>query len=163
MSDFAAAWRLSRGRFVDTISDLDAAGLNWRLHPGSLTIAEMAMHVAGVETSFMAQLMGTDLDEFGTRLRAAATDGVVNDRPFPFTGEEMTPALVTQALEAAQAMVEPVMTQPTEELRRKEIVSALGPVITGEGALARLAFHAAYHQGQAYLLRTAPGFPQNPA
>jgi hypothetical protein len=54
----------------------------------------------------------------------------------------------------------PLIEQPTADILKKEIVSVLGPVITGEGAFARMAFHAAYHQGQVHMLRTAPGFPK---
>jgi hypothetical protein len=161
MSDFAASWNISRQRFVDAVSDLNQEQLAWRIHPGSLTIGEMALHVAGVEVSFISQLLGLDLDLFQGKLRAAATDGVVNELPFPFPNEEITPTTVRSALEIARAMVEPVITQPSDAVRAKEIKSALGPMIDGTGALARLAFHPGYHQGQAHLIRTAPGFPKS--
>ncbi|MBN9503782.1 MAG: hypothetical protein BGO01_08350 [Armatimonadetes bacterium 55-13] len=160
MSDFAVSWQLSRHRFVKTISDLNQEQLNWRIYPEALTIAEMAMHVAGVEISFTSQILGLSLDELKTRLKAAATDGVVNDKPFPFTPEEMTPDAVKHALSVAHDMVEPLISNPGEEALSVELVSALGPVITGKGALARFAFHPGYHQGQAYLIRNAPGFPK---
>lgn len=159
MSDFAASWDLSRGRFNKELEGLSAQQLNWRLHPHALTIGEMALHVAGVEVSFLSQLLGADLEPLPGRLKAAATEGVVNDHPFPFAEEEITPELVAEALEIARAMVEPVIRNPSEALRAKQIVSALGPVIDGTGALARLAFHSGYHQGQVHLIRTAPGFP----
>ncbi|MBX7134515.1 MAG: DinB family protein [Fimbriimonadaceae bacterium] len=159
MSDFAASWSLSRKRLLDEVSPLSQAQLNWRMHPGSLTIGEMAMHVAGVEVSFMSQLQGLALDEHGRRLALAATEGVVNDNPFPYAESEITPVAIAQAFDFSHGLVEPVITAPSEELRQKEIKSALGPMISGEGALARLGFHSAYHQGQAYLMKTAPGFP----
>jgi hypothetical protein len=159
MSQFAISWRLSRGRFIDAIKDLSQAQLNWRLHPDTLTLGEAALHVAGVEASFVSQLLDLELDEFGRRLKAAATEGVVNDQSFPFSSSEITPELVVEALEKTGAMVEPLIDAPTPEILNKELVSALGPVITGEGALARFAFHAGYHQGQAHLIKTAPGFP----
>ncbi len=159
MSDFEATWRLVRGRFVESVSGLTQEQLNWRIHPDSLTIGEMAVHVAGVEVSFVSQLTGQDLDAEGARIKAAATDGAVNDKPFPYTPEEITPELVERALERGRAAAEPIVCNPTEELRAKQIVSALGPVIDGTGALCRLSFHPGYHQGQAYLIRTAPGFP----
>jgi hypothetical protein len=159
MSDFAASWALSRQRLVDEVSGLSDEQLNWRLHPGVLTIAEMAMHVAGVEVSFISQLQGLDLDGPATRLKSAATEGVVNDLPFPYSPQELTSKGVLEALAYSRGLVEPVITAPSAELRAKEIKSALGPIITGEGALARLGFHSAYHQGQAYLIKTAPGFP----
>jgi hypothetical protein len=129
------------------------------LHPDTLTLGEAALHVAGVEASFVSQLLDLELDEFGRRLKAAATEGVVNDHSFPFSSSEITPELVVEALEKTGAMVEPLIDAPTPEILNKELVSALGPVITGEGALARFAFHAGYHQGQAHLIKTAPGFP----
>ena len=159
MSDFSASWALSRSRFLDTISDLSDAQLNWRLHPNCLTIAEAALHVAGVEVLFVAQLLSLNLEGDLAKLKSAATDGVVNDKPFPYTETEMTQTLVQERLAATRAMVEPLIESAERAVREKSIVSALGPVITGEGAFARLAFHAAYHQGQAYLIRTDPRFP----
>src|SRR5687767_8387417 len=98
MSDFAATWQLVRGRFDDAISGLNQEQLNWRMHPESLTLAEMAVHIAGVEVSFISQLQGTRMDAFGERLRLASTNGVVNDDPFPFSAGELTPELVSEAL-----------------------------------------------------------------
>lgn len=159
MSDFAVSWRLCRQRFLDTISDLNQDQLNWRLHKDALTIAEMAVHVAGVEVSFSSQLLQLPLSEELQRVKSCATDGVVNDKPFPFTAQELTPEFVAKALHEAKEMTEPMINNPGDAVLEREIVSALGPVINGEGALARLGFHAGYHQGQAYLIRTAPGFP----
>lgn len=159
MSDFAVSYRLCRTRFEDAVLDLSAQQLNWRMHPGTLTLGEAALHVAGVEISFLSQLQGEALEGLEARLKAAATDGVVNDEPFPFLPEEITPELVTRSLVLARAKVEAVIDAIPEDLRSKTIVSALGPEIDGTGAFARLAFHPGYHQGQAHLVRTAPGFP----
>jgi len=159
VSDFSLAWTLSRQRLVDTISDLSGTQLNWPLHESALTIAQMSVHVAGVEVSFASQLTGTELSGDQLRLKKAATEGVVNDMPFPYSASELTPENVMAILQTAKDMLWPIIESPSEEVLQKEIVSALGPVITGAGALARLSFHAAYHQGQAYLIRTAPGFP----
>ncbi len=119
----------------------------------------MTVHVAGVELSFASQLLGTELDEEGKRVKSSATEGVVNDNPFPYSDAELTAAKVQEILALSKGLLEPIITSPTPQILTKEIVSALGPVITGEGAFTRLAFHSAYHQGQAYLIRTAPGFP----
>lgn len=159
MSDFAVSYRLCRTRFEDAVLDLSAEQLNWRMHAGTLTLGEAALHVAGVEVSFLSQLQGESLEGLEARLKAAATDGVVNDKPFPFSPEEITPDLVKDALAIARAKVEAVIDAIPEDLRSKTIVSALGPEIDGTGAFARLAFHPGYHQGQAHLVRTAPGFP----
>ncbi len=159
MTDFAIAWELSRGRFVAALDGLTAEQLNFRLHPNSLTIGEMALHVAGVEVSFATQLLGQTPVGDLERLRMAATDGSVNDNPFPFSVEEITPARVAESLLASRALAEQVILEPTPEILAKEIQSALGPIITGSGALARLAFHPGYHQGQVYLIATSPGFP----
>jgi hypothetical protein len=160
VSDFSASWELSRSRFVDTISGLNQVQLNWRIHSDCLSIGQMALHVAGVEVSFSCQLTDSELDAAGMQLKAAATDGVVNDNPFPYSEDVITPELVKEKMEFAKQMLGPRITHPTPQLLSKEIVSALGPIITGHGALSRLAFHSAYHQGQAYLMITAPGFPQ---
>jgi len=159
VSEFSLSWTLSRQRLVDTISDLNDEQLSWRIYGKSLSIGQMAVHVAGVETLFVSQLLGLELDTEASRLRSSATDGVVNDKPFPYSDSELTAARVAELMGIGKGLVEPVITDPTEAVLKKEIVSALGPVITGEGAFTRLAFHPAYHQGQAYLIRTSPGFP----
>jgi hypothetical protein len=159
MGDFDATWRLTRQRFDDAVLGLSAAQLNWRLHDEVLTIGQMAIHVAGVEASFITQLTGESLDEEHERVRKAATDGTINDNPFPFGDDEITPALVERCLRKSRALAEPVLSNPSPELRGRNIVSALGPTIDGTGALARLAYHPGYHQGQVHIVRTAPGFP----
>lgn len=160
MSDFLTTWQLVRGRFDDAITGLNHEQLTWRMHPESLTLGEMAIHVAGVEVSFISQLQQSSLDGFGERLRQASTDGVVNEGAFPFGPEEMTPETIHQALSYARSMVEPVIADP-DAVRDRQIKSALGPIIDGTGAFARLAYHPGYHQGQAHLIKTAPGFPAN--
>lgn len=159
MSDFSQSWALSRQRFVDTISDLNDVQLNWRIHPNALSIAQMAVHVAGVEISFGTQLLGVTAEGEDARIKAAATDGVVNDKPFPYADGELTAGRVREILEKGRAVIGPIIAEPSRAILEKELVSALGPVITGQGAFARLGFHAGYHQGQAYLMRTAPNFP----
>lgn len=159
MTQFAISWRLCRGRFVSEIKDLNQEQLNWRIYPGSLSIGEMALHVAGVEVSFVSQLTDTPIDGLKAKLKSAATEGVVNENPFPFSPEEITPELVAEGLALAEAMTLTIIDEPSEDVLTKELVSALGPIITGEGALARFAFHPGYHQGQAYQIKNAPGFP----
>lgn len=159
MSDFGITWTLTRGRLIEAFAKLNHAQLNWRLHPKALTIAESALHVAGVEISFAQQLTGVELNELELRIKAAATDGSINDKPFPFSVEEMTPAFVSSCFEIAKTFVEPLIDNPSAEVLAKELAGALGQKITGEGALSRLSMHPAYHQGQAYLIQTAPGFP----
>ncbi len=159
MSDFAAAWKLSRSRFDEAVIGLDQAQLNWRIHPGALTLGEAALHVAGVEISFIHQLLNETPTGLAYDLARAATEGVVNDLPFPFAESTINPDLVASALSLAASLVEPHIENPTDEMRARQIKSALGPIIDCTGALARLSFHSAYHQGQAYLIRNAPGFP----
>ncbi|MFY9235152.1 MAG: DinB family protein [Fimbriimonadaceae bacterium] len=159
MTDFEQTWRLTRGRFEDALAGLNQSQLNWRMHPEALTIGEMALHVAGTEVSFISQLLDEEPTGLAGRLKPASTDGVINDKPFPFSPAEITPELVQQGLQAAKSLAEPIISSPTEAIRSKEIVSVLGPVITGEGAFARLSYHPGYHQGQIHLVKTAPGFP----
>ena len=159
MHDLLDAYKLSRGRFEDAVAGLSQSQLNWRIQPGALTIGESAMHVAGAEVNFISQLLETELDEYGTRLKRAATEGIVEDVPFPFAADEITPDAVAKALTFGRTMAEPIIASPSEAVRAKVIKSVLGPMIDGTGALARLAFHAGYHQGQAYLISSAPGFP----
>lgn len=160
MSDFSMAWELTRGRFINEIKDLNQEQLNWRLHPGALTIGEGAIHVAGVEIYFASQIRDETPDGLAARIARSGVDGVVNDSPFPFTPEEITPELVMEALEIGRSLVEPVITNPTEEIRTHPVKSALGPMIDGAGAFARLDYHAGYHQGQTHLIKIAPGFPK---
>jgi hypothetical protein len=87
-------------------------------------------------------------------------DGVINENPFPYGAGEITPEVVAEAEAIAQKMTEPVITNLTDEVRAKSLKSALGPMIDGTGAMARLAYHPGYHQGQVYMIKTAPGFPQ---
>lgn len=160
MQDFIATRALSRSRFNDAIKSLSSAQLNFRLHENTLTIGEMAIHVAGVEISFASQLLGTELNAEESRIKSAATDGAVNERPFPFTQDEITPAFVHQALELADNWIEKLYAQG-DSLRSKELKSALGPIIPGEGAFARLGFHPGYHHGQIYMITTSPNFPHH--
>jgi uncharacterized protein DUF664 len=160
MSEYALAWELSRQRFDDTVAGLSHEQLIWRIHPTALSIGAMSIHLAGVEVSFASQLSGVHLEGRALRLKAAATDGVVNDLEFPFADEEITPELVKDCLKYARDMANSLIHNPSPAIRSKEIKSALGPMITGEGACARLAIHPAYHQGQAYLIRQSPEFPK---
>lgn len=159
MSDFHSAWALSRGRYLDEIDGLSAAQLNFRLYPGALTIGEAALHVAGIEVRLAAMIDDLALDPFLERVRAAATEGLVDDRPFPFSPEEITPDLVRRALEASRVVWEPIVLDPTPARRAARCFSSQGLAIDGEGAMRRLTFHAGYHQGQAYQIKNAPGFP----
>jgi hypothetical protein len=160
MTDFNASYVLSRGRFLECIAPFSSKQLNFRLHPGSLTIGEMALHLAGAELWFISQITGRELSAEETKLTKCATEGVVNDNPFPYIASEITPEKLNWALTLSGSAVQPHIENPSQEFLDSELVSALGPVIKGHGALARMAFHAAYHHGQAYLMQTAPGFPQ---
>jgi len=159
MTDFAISWSLSRQRFADSVSDLTHEQLNFRLHDGVLTPGEMVLHVVGVEIWFIAQLTGKQLNQAELRLTSAAVDGVVNDNPFPYEPEEISPTMISWAFTRGADHVKEHIEDPSQEFLTKEIKSALGPVITGEGALARFAFHPANHQGQVHLIRTSPNFP----
>lgn len=158
MSEFEQSWELSRKRLVDEIYGLSSNQLNWRLHPNALTIGEAILHVVGVEVSFSSQLLDLPLTQEDSKLKSAATDGVVNRNEFPYAPEEISLESLHSALVKGYEMVKPIMENPAP-VAEKEMISALGPVINGMGALARLGFHSAYHQGQIYLIKTHPGFP----
>jgi len=159
MSDFSVTWSLVRQRFEGAIAGLNQEQISWRLHPGTLTIGEMSLHTAGVEVSFITQLLGREPEGLEIALKRAATEGVVNDLPFPFAPEEITPELVQEALTLAANLVAPCIENP-DEYRDRHITSALGPVIDGTGTFARLAYHPGYHQAQVQMIVTAPGFPK---
>lgn len=159
-SDFHAAWTLSRGRLDADVVGLSHEQLNFRLHPGVLTIGEMLLHVVGVEIWFMAQLKGEAInDPTLKKVSLCATEGVVNDNPFPFASDELTPEFVDEMMTEGRRWIDSVMPDPAPEVLTKQMKSALGPIIDGRGAFTRLAFHSAYHQGQVQMIRTAPGFP----
>jgi hypothetical protein len=158
-SDFSVSWELSRGRFDQEVLSLSAEQLRFRLYPGSLSIGEMALHVAGVEVWFIHQINGATVPDDLAKVARCATEGVVNENPFPFEDAEITPEFVAGALETARALVKAVIYTPGDTQLQQQIQSALGPIIDGRGALARLAFHPAYHHGQAYQIKGAPEFP----
>ncbi|MFM9874189.1 MAG: hypothetical protein ACKVQS_12075 [Fimbriimonadaceae bacterium] len=160
MQDFIATRALSRGRLQESIKSLSQNQLNYRLHENTLTIGEMAIHVAGVEVSFASQLLEADLTADEQKLKSASTDGAVNELPFPYSPKEITPALVQLCLATADDWMTKLYAQG-ESLRSKELKSALGPMISGEGAFARLGFHPGYHHGQIYMITTSPNFPSN--
>lgn len=160
-SDFSASWELCRQRYLDSIKDLNHTQLNFRLHDNSLTIAEMTLHLFGVEIWFSSQIQGKTLNtDLETRLTKAATEGVVNDNPFPFQPQEMTPELMQEAASIARNWAEQIILEPTKEQLEVQLQSALGPIITGHGALARFAFHPGYHHGQVYMITSSPNFPK---
>ena len=160
MSDFGETWRLIRQRFDDAVAGLTSEQLNWRLHGDTLTIGEMAVHVAGVEVSFLSQLTDETLSADLLRLKSAATDGVVNDKPFPYSSEEIDSGLVEWASQQGRDRVAAVIDNLSPEVRAKTIQSALGPIVDGTGAFARLAYHPGYHQGQVHMIKSAPGYPR---
>ena len=159
MTDFAISWNLCRGRFVDSVSGLTNEQLNYRLHPETLTIGEMALHVAGTELWFVSQLTKRENDAYESKLIKAATDSVVNDLPFPYSREEVNEVAIIEAFDYVAKIVQPHIENPSDEFLTTEIQSVLGPIITGQGALARFAFHPGYHQGQVHIIKTAPGYP----
>jgi hypothetical protein len=159
MTDFAKTYELTRKRFDDSIVGLTNEQLNFRLHGDTLTIGEMALHVAGVELWFISQLTGLELSETETRIAKCATDGAVNDLPFPFSESEITGALVDSAMAKGREVLEPIIANPSSEVLAKELKSALGPIISGEGAFVRMSAHPFYHQGQVYMIKSAPNFP----
>ena len=157
MSDFLTTYSLTRARFDEAVLKLSTSQLNFRINSDVLTAGEMAFHVAGVEVWFAAQLLGTTLDDQMLRIATCATDGSINDNPFPFTESEITPESVSQVLIVGRAAAESVFK--ADDIRDRQLVSALGPTITGEGAMVRLCAHPFYHQGQVYMVTTAVGFP----
>jgi hypothetical protein len=159
MTDLLAIYQLTRGRLEQEAAGLTAEQLRWRPYPGALSIGEMALHVAGVELKYAAHITGRELDDTQLRLARCASEGVVDDSPFPITEAEIEPQTVSGALAMARAFAEPCLAEPTADMRAAEMQSVLGPTIDGSGVLARLAFHPAYHQGQAYSYRAHPGFP----
>lgn len=159
MLDFEESYNLSRGRFASSVEGLNQAQLTWKIHPDALSIGQMAIHVAGVEIWFTAQCLGKELDALEAKFARCATEGSVNDLPFPYPDDEITPELVLQALATGEKAARELFANGAS-IREVQLQSALGPIITGSGAMARMAFHPGYHHGQAYLIATAPGFPK---
>lgn len=161
MNDFHTTYRLVRGRMIDAVKDLNGEQLKWRLHPASPSISEMVLHVCGVEMSFANQLLGQEVeDEFDRKITSCARDGIVNDNPFPFSDDEQGVELMNRVLDRGIALVGPVIEKASGSVRNKQIESALGPMIDGNGAFARIAYHPGYHTGQIWTYRHHPDFPQ---
>ena len=159
MSDFLATYQLTRGRFDDAVKGLSQEQLNFRLHDETLTIGEMALHVAGVEYFVLSQLLDLELTPEQKRLKRCARDGALNEKPFPFSAYEITPDLVSSALTEVRKLTEQTLLSPTDELRAKPNESALGPMIDGTGAMVRLSYHPGYHHGQIWMIKSAPSYP----
>ena len=98
MSDFAATYALTRGRFDAVLEPLTHDQLRLRTPGDTMSIGQMAMHVAGVEYSCYHQLIGMKPSPEEARIALCATEGAVNTNPFPFTDDEITPELVRDAL-----------------------------------------------------------------
>ena len=161
MNDFHVTYDLVRGRLIDAVKDLNDEQLKWRLHPASPSICEMVLHVCGVEMSFAYQLLRAKPDdEFDKRITSCARDGIVNDNPYPFGEHEQGAELMNRILERSFAVVGPVIEQASDSVRATQIESALGPMIDGNGAFARIAYHPGYHTGQIWTYRFHPDFPQ---
>lgn len=159
MTDLGATYQLSRGRFDQEIEGLSHAQLNWRPREDALSIAEMAVHLAGVEIWFSCQIKEVEMSPQESKLAKCAVDGVVNEAAFPFSAEELTSEFVAESLAMGRHQAEEILNDDLDEWRNASLRSALGPEISGEGAMHRFAFHPAYHQGQAYLYKTDPNFP----
>ncbi|MBS1720023.1 MAG: DUF664 domain-containing protein [Armatimonadetes bacterium] len=168
MSDFLEVYRLTRGRFEASLEGLSQAQLNFRINEGSLTIAESALHVAGTETRFASFLLGKELNETDQRLADSALNGIMNEEPFPFTPDELTPevvqANVARGREWAERLIASDSTETREKttvIRNRELRSILGPMINGEGALVRMSAHPFYHLGQFEVIKRDPNFPSS--
>lgn len=159
MTDFAAIYKISHGRMLQSIEGLTTEQLVWRPHPDANSIFQMFMHVAGGEMFFAKRLQERELTPHEQRIEACARDRVINDNPFPFPDEEASPELLIETLKASNAMVQPMMDDP-EPWRDKQIETPLGPVDYAQGIFARIAQHPAYHTGQAWVYRFDPRFPK---
>lgn len=161
MNDFHTTYALVRGRMVDAVKDLNDEQLKWRLHTNSPSISEMVIHVCGVEMSFASQLLGVrPASEFDKRVTACTRDGIVNDSPFPFSEEEQGTELLNRVLDRGLEVAGPLVEEARDAARKKQIESALGPMIDGNGAFARIAYHPGYHTGQIWTYRYHPDFPK---
>lgn len=159
MSDFIATYEITRGRFTDAITKLSHAQLNFRQNPNTLTAAEMALHVAGIEVSYASQLFESNLNAEDELLARCATEGSINDLPFPVPAEELTPDRVAKDLERGRAAAMSLFESADPNIRAKVVPSALGPLMNGQGAMARLCSHAFYHLGQVYMIAQSPDYP----
>jgi uncharacterized damage-inducible protein DinB len=159
MTDFAAIYKISRGRMMQAIEGLSDEQLRWRPHSDANSIFQMLMHVAGGELFFASRLLDKQLTEEEKRIERCARDKVINDEPFPFSDEEASLALLTSALDRSNAMVQPMMDDP-EPWREKQIETPLGPTDFAQGIFARIAQHPAYHTGQVWVYRFDPRFPK---
>lgn len=161
MSEYAIVWKFCRERLHQAVSDLTDEQVRWRPHPDAHTICELLYHMAGAEHYFWARLTGSDpaATPYEAKLDAAVRDNFLREAEFPFGPDEQTKEKALAALEFSAAQIGPVIENPTEEQKRRKMISPIGPEIEGEGGLTRIAQHAAYHTGQIWMMRMDPRFP----
>lgn len=161
VSDYLSPWRLGRDRFVASFEGLSESQLRFVADYYPNSIGQLAIHVAGSEVFMALNILQLEpRDDFERKVYHSVTDGMLNDKVFPFEAHEITRETIGQALRLGESLIEPLLQNPTPEHRKVRFGSPLGPEIDGDGAFARMTFHASYHQGQVYIIRNAPNFPK---
>ncbi|HRJ26036.1 MAG TPA: DinB family protein [Fimbriimonadaceae bacterium] len=156
MHGYGEIWHFTRTRLAGALEDLTPAQWEWRMHPEAHTIAEIVMHLAGAEHYWAIRLGSVDRDE---KLEAAVWDAFIREGKFPYGPDERTQPIAMAALERTGRDLAPIIENPTPEILHQAITSPYGDPIDGAEGLRRIAQHAAYHTGQIWMIRMAPGFP----
>ncbi|MEA2553644.1 MAG: hypothetical protein QOJ65_1820 [Fimbriimonadaceae bacterium] len=154
-------WQFTRERLKPSHEDLSQEQLQWRPHPGTHSLGEILYHIAGAEHYWASRFSGRDprASEWEDKLDRAVTDGFLKEAPAPFGPDEMTPELITRALEFTASEIAPILESPTSEQLEMPIISPIGDHINGYQGMLRLVQHASYHTGQIWIIRTQPAFP----
>lgn len=161
MSDYLAPWRLGRDRFLASFEGLSESQLRFVADYYPNSIGQLAIHVAGSEVFMALHILKIEpRNEFERKVFLSVTDGMLNENVFPFEPHEITRETIDEALRLGESLIEPLLQNASPEHRKVRFASPLGPEIDGDGAFARMAFHASYHQGQVYIIRNAPNFPK---
>lgn len=152
-------WRFTRARLAQSLDGLDATHGDARLGPGTHSIAEIALHIAGAEHYWWSRLAGVapGHPDHDAKLDAAVIDGFLRDAPVPFEEHEITLANAHAALDRMFPRIEDLYANLTEAQAAQPLISPIGDSVDGHEGLIRLAQHAGYHTGQIWQIRMALG------
>lgn len=137
----------ARSRYLETLTNLEAEQLTWKLAPGSNSIGFLIHHIAEVEYRFCAMFFQQPLPEEMT----LATIGPVKDE-----GNYTDLAALNDIREASYAHLLQALRSLPEAAWDSPCEAPIG-TLTPRQALGRLMYHLGYHGGQIGLIRKYGG------
>jgi uncharacterized damage-inducible protein DinB len=139
--------QLVRKRYLDTIANLDADQLSWRLAPGSNSIGFLIRHIAEAEYRFCEMFFQRPLPSDVSLF----TIGKVRDE-----GQWTDLASLQSFAESSYAYLVKSLRSLPDDKWDLPVEAPIG-VMTPREALGRLMFHTGYHAGQIGLIRKYGG------